>query len=212
MATLSHASLLQHAEEHHKPSHVSLVGAVDGEGASGKRSLDALTSCETREAVAKTKQRGSKTKQRRVTATLVVADNEQTGAAARSTSESFRAMESNASVAQRGPSTKRRRATNGDASAAQSGSTAVKDPLQCSLVVNAPVRSVEQPVASHLPSSLEQSVDAFTSIKAVAVWLTAQSDESSSPELLRCVQQFLCSRRISNRRRKMFALYALNGM
>ena len=51
--------------------------------------------------------------------------------------------------------------------------------------VNAPARSVEQPAASHVPSSLEQPADPFTSINALTVWLKAQGDESSSPELRR---------------------------
>ena len=50
---------------------------------------------------------------------------------------------------------------------------------------NAPARSVEQPAASHVPSSLEQPADPFTSINALTVWLKAQGDESSSPELRR---------------------------
>ena len=49
--------------------------------------------------------------------------------------------------------------------------------------VNAPARSVEQPAASHVPSSLEQPADSFTSINALTVWLKAQGDESSPPEL-----------------------------
>ena len=51
--------------------------------------------------------------------------------------------------------------------------------------VNAPARSVEQPAASHAPSSLEQPADSFTSINALTVWLKAQGDESSSPKLRR---------------------------
>ena len=51
--------------------------------------------------------------------------------------------------------------------------------------VNAPARSVEQPAAIHVPSSLEQPADPFTSINALTVWLKAQGDESSSPELRR---------------------------
>ena len=51
--------------------------------------------------------------------------------------------------------------------------------------VNAPARSVEQPAANHVPSSLEQPADPFTSINALTVWLKAQGDESSSPELRR---------------------------
>ena len=51
--------------------------------------------------------------------------------------------------------------------------------------VNAPARSVEQPAARHVPSSLEQPADPFTSINALTVWLKAQGDESSSPELRR---------------------------
>ena len=51
--------------------------------------------------------------------------------------------------------------------------------------VNAPARSVEQPAASHVPSSLEQPADSFTSINALTVWLKEQGDESSSPELRR---------------------------
>ena len=51
--------------------------------------------------------------------------------------------------------------------------------------VNAPARSVEQPAASHVMSSLEQPADPFTSINALTVWLKAQGDESSSPELRR---------------------------
>ena len=51
--------------------------------------------------------------------------------------------------------------------------------------VNAPARSVEQPAASHVPSSFEQPADSFTSINALTVWLKAQGDESSSPELRR---------------------------
>ena len=50
---------------------------------------------------------------------------------------------------------------------------------------NAPARSVEQPAASHVPSSLEQPADPFTSITALTVWLKEQGDESSSPELRR---------------------------
>ena len=51
--------------------------------------------------------------------------------------------------------------------------------------VNAPARSVEQPAASRVPSSLEQPADPFASINALTVWLKAQGDESSSPELRR---------------------------
>ena len=50
---------------------------------------------------------------------------------------------------------------------------------------NAPARSVEQPAASEVPSSLEQPADSFTSINALTVWLKAQGDASSSPELRR---------------------------
>ena len=49
--------------------------------------------------------------------------------------------------------------------------------------VNAPTRSVEQPAASHAPSSLEQPADPLTSINALAVWQKTQGDDSSSPEL-----------------------------
>ena len=51
--------------------------------------------------------------------------------------------------------------------------------------VNAPARSVEQPAASHVPSSLEQPAYPFTSINALTVWLKAQGDEARSPELRR---------------------------
>ena len=51
--------------------------------------------------------------------------------------------------------------------------------------VNAPARSVEQPAASHVPSTLEQPADSFTSITTLTVWLKAQGDASSSPELRR---------------------------
>ena len=50
---------------------------------------------------------------------------------------------------------------------------------------NAPARSVEQLAASQVPSSLEQLADPFTSINALTVWLNAQGDESSSPEIRR---------------------------
>ena len=39
---------------------------------------------------------------------------------------------------------------------------------------NAPTRSVDQPAASQVPSSLEQPADPFTSINALTVWLKAQ--------------------------------------
>ena len=50
---------------------------------------------------------------------------------------------------------------------------------------NPQARSFEQPAASHVPSSLEQPADPFTSINALTVWLKAQGDESSPPELRR---------------------------
>ena len=50
---------------------------------------------------------------------------------------------------------------------------------------NAPARSVQQLAASHVPSSLEQPADPFTSINALTVWLDSREDESSSPELRR---------------------------
>ena len=43
-------------------------------------------------------------------------------------------------------------------------------------LLNEPARSVEQPAASHVPSSVEQPADPFTSINALTVWLKAQGD------------------------------------
>ena len=51
--------------------------------------------------------------------------------------------------------------------------------------VNEPASSVEQPVASNAPSSVEQPAHSFTSIHAVNRWLNAQGDAPSSPELQR---------------------------
>ena len=50
--------------------------------------------------------------------------------------------------------------------------------LPCRGDVNAPARSVEQPAASHVPSSLEQPADPLTSINALTVWLKAQGDDA----------------------------------
>ena len=72
--------------------------------ASGERSSDAFTLCETGEETS-VAQSGSNTKQRRGSAMLTVADRQQVGAAAGPTSELSRPIASNASVAQRGPST-----------------------------------------------------------------------------------------------------------
>ena len=48
---------------------------------------------------------------------------------------------------------------------------------------NALARSAEPPAARQVLSTLEQPADAFTSITALTVWLKAQGDDSSSPEL-----------------------------
>ena len=69
------------------------------EFASGKRRLDAFTSCETGEETSAA-QPGSKTKQRRLTAMFLAAEGQQAGAAANARSESSGSIESNASAAQ----------------------------------------------------------------------------------------------------------------
>ena len=48
---------------------------------------------------------------------------------------------------------------------------------------NALARCLEPPAARQVPSTLEQPADAFTSITALTLWLKAQGDDSSSPEL-----------------------------
>ena len=55
--------------------------------------------------------------------------------------------------------------------------------LPCRGDANALARIVEPPAARQVPSTLEQPADAFTSITALTVWLKAQGDDSSSPEL-----------------------------
>ena len=57
--------------------------------------------------------------------------------------------------------------------------------LPCRGDANALARIVEPPAARQVPSTLEQPADAFTSITALTLWLKAQGDESSSPELRR---------------------------
>ena len=78
--------------------------------------------------------------------------------------------------------------------------------------VNAPARSVEQRAASHVPSSVEHSADAFTSIDALSAWLKAQGDVSSSPELLRLRAAVAVLAKKAKPKKEMFALCSLHGM
>ena len=111
--------------------------------ASGERSSDAFTLCETGEETS-VAQSGSKTKQRRGSAMLTVVDRQQVCAASGSTSESSRPIASNASVAQRVSFTNRQRATDGFVSAAQASSAAASSSIAASSVPTSATEALQR--------------------------------------------------------------------